>query len=112
MEILKRSETLKNYSIFMGKIHEYKERLGIEESVEVAVKYCIENNILKDFLKKHGSEVYNMLFEEISVEEIVAVRCEEAREEGREEERDKIMTMLSQGLSVEEIRQQLMTVPA
>ena len=83
-EILKRSKNLNEYSLLMGKINEYNEKLPIEESVTNAVKYCIEHGILKEFLKKHGSEVVNMLFEELSLEEIVAIRSEEAAEEARE----------------------------
>ena len=35
----------------------------------------IEHDVLRQFLKEHASEVINMLTDEISVEEIVAVRC-------------------------------------
>ena len=62
----------------MGKISEYKEKLSLDESVETAIKYCIEHNILKDFLMKHASEVVNMLFEEMSIEEIAAAATRKA----------------------------------
>jgi len=55
-EILKRSKTLDAYSFFIKKVNDNKEQFSLEESVKNAVKYCIENNILKEFLKKHGSE--------------------------------------------------------
>jgi predicted transposase YdaD len=84
-QILQRSENLNGYSFFIGKVNEYKEYLTLEESVRSAVKYCIEHGILKDFLEKHGSEVVNMLFDDISVEEIAEIRAEEAREEGFEQ---------------------------
>ena len=43
-----------------------------------------------------------MLFEEMSIDEIVAVRCEEARDEGREDERLIIAgNMLSEGIPPE-----------
>ena len=61
----------------MGKINEYKEYLSIEEAVKSAVKYCIEHDVLKEFLLKNASEVANMLFDEMSTEEIAAVRYEE-----------------------------------
>jgi len=88
-EILKRCETLENYSIFIGKINEYNEKLTLEESVKDAVKYCIEHDILKEFLKKHSSEVINMLYEDLTFEEIIDIRVQEeldiAREKSREE---------------------------
>jgi len=110
-EMLKRSTYLNDYSLFIGKVNENKEYLSLDESVRFAVKYCIENNILKEFLEKHGSEVINMLFDDISVEEIAEIRAEEAREEGlekgREEERRYFLNLLDQGLSIEEIKQHL-----
>ena len=84
-EILNKSKHLNDYSIFIAKIKEYNDKQSLEESVTNAVKYCVKCNILKEFLTEHGSEVLNMLFDDISIEEIVAVRCEEAREEGLEQ---------------------------
>jgi hypothetical protein len=56
-EILKRCETLDEYSIFIGKIREHQIRgFSLEESVKDAIKYCIENNILKRFLVENNSE--------------------------------------------------------
>jgi len=90
-EILGRSKNLTGYSILIGKINEYSENLPIEEAVTNAVKYCLEYGILTEFLKRHGSEVVNMLFEEITIEEIAEIRAREAAEEARTEG-------LSQGL--------------
>jgi hypothetical protein len=56
-EILKKCETLDSYSIFMGKIREYKKKKkSLEKAVKNAIEYCIEKNILKDFLEAHSSE--------------------------------------------------------
>jgi len=111
LQMLKRSENLNGYSFFIAKVNEYKEYLTLEESVRNAVKYCIEHGILKDFLVKHGTEVINMLFDDISVEEIAEIRADEAREEGIEigveRERQHLIELLDQGLSVEEIKQRL-----
>ena len=74
-----------SYSFFMGKIAEYKEKMTIEEAVEAAVRYCIENDILRKFLKEQGAEITNMLFDEMTIDEIAAVRSQEAYEDGREE---------------------------
>ena len=81
-EMLKRSENLNGYSIFIGKVNEFKEYLTLDESVTNAVKYCIERNVLRGFLEEHGSEVVNMLFDDISIEEIAAIRYTEGREDG------------------------------
>jgi len=119
-EMLKKCETLESYSFFMGKIKEFNTYLSLEESIKNAVKYCIERNILREFLEKHGSEVINMLTDELTIEEIVEVRAREAEEEGwdrghekglekglkegREEERNYFLSLLDQGFSTEEIK--------
>ena len=117
-EIFAKSKTLDSYSIFMAKINEYKKELSLEESVKTAIKYCIENDILKRFLREHGAEVINMLTDNLTVEEIVAVRSEEAweegrtegrtegREEGREEEKISIArNLLAKGSSPEFVQE-------
>jgi len=81
-EILKKSITLDSYSHLISKIWEYRNSgLILEEALELAIKYCVENNILRDFLKKHGSEVYSMLYDEYRIEDEIAVIKEEVREE-------------------------------
>jgi len=56
----------------------------LEKSFRSAINYCIKNNILKDFLKKHSSEVINMLYGEYDPEVEMRVVREEALEEGIE----------------------------
>jgi hypothetical protein len=104
-QILEKSITLSGYSFFIEKIREINKYLPLEESVREAVKYCIDADILKQFLTQHGSEVINMLFEELTVEEIIDFKVEEAREEALEEGREEVLNLLAQGLTVEEIKQ-------
>jgi len=87
-EILKKSETLDGYSIFIGKIREYqKKQNSLEKAAKSAINYCIKNNILREYLEANSSEVLNMLFGEWNQEEAIEVAREEAREEGIEEEK-------------------------
>jgi len=66
-----------------------------------ALKYCIDNDILKTFLEKHGSEVFNMLLTEWNTEEAKVVW----REEGREEKGMEIArNALAEGFSVETVQ--------
>jgi len=58
----------------------------VQPSFKKAVLYCIENNILKEFLESNASEIFNMLTDDITIEEIAEIRAEEAREEGIEEQ--------------------------
>ena len=70
--------------------------------MKAAIEYCIDNDILKDFLKRYGSEVVNMLFTEISTEKYGEIRYNEGREDEREK-RDKEIAKnaLAKGLTLE-----------
>ena len=83
-EILEKSRTLDGYSVFVDKVREYATSLSLEEAMKEAVKYCMENNVLKTFLETHSSEVFNMLLE-WNMEEAREAWIEKGREEGREE---------------------------
>jgi len=101
LEILQKCETLKNYSFFINKIREYlKTELTLDKSIEYAVKYCIDNNILKEFLKEHGSQVTSLLFYEYDYDTHMSV----VREEGSEEKAEQVArNALAEGLPVEVI---------
>jgi len=84
--IVKRCRTLAGYSAFVGKVQEYeREKLGREEAIKRAVKYCLEHDILKEFLTENATEVMNMLTTEWNWDDALAVRYEEGREKEREE---------------------------
>jgi predicted transposase/invertase (TIGR01784 family) len=107
-EILERSPTLDGYSIFIDKVRELQKNadLPLEEAVKNAIKYCTENNKLRDFFKKNSSEVFNMLTE-WNQEEYVEVAREEAREEGIAQGFEKGMeqaarNFLAMGITIDE----------
>ncbi|MCL2801174.1 MAG: Rpn family recombination-promoting nuclease/putative transposase [Treponema sp.] len=85
-EMLKKSEVLDGYSILTGKIWEYRSsKKSLEESIELAVEYCLGKGILVDFIKKHSSEIHSMLYGEYRIEDEIAVVKRETREETWEE---------------------------
>ena len=103
-EMLKKCETLDNYSIFIDKIRKnQKTGLKLEEAVNNAIEYCIKNNILKEYLEAHGAEAFNMIFSEWNWDDALEV----AREEGSEDTRQYVLEMINQGLTIEEIKQRL-----
>jgi hypothetical protein len=81
MEILEKSRNLGDYSIFVDRMREYALTLPLDEAMRKAVKYCIDNNILKIFLETHSTEVINMLLTEWNLEEAKVAWYEEGREE-------------------------------
>jgi predicted transposase/invertase (TIGR01784 family) len=91
-EILRKSETLDGYSIFIDKIREYqKKKNSLEKAAKSAINYCIKNNILKDYLEAHASEVLNMLLGEWNQDEAIEVAREEGEEIGMEKGIEKGM---------------------
>jgi len=59
--------------------------LDLTDAATKAVKECIEEGILAEYLKSHSSEVVNMLTTEWDIERAKIIWEQEAREEGREE---------------------------
>jgi hypothetical protein len=101
-------DSLYGYSFFINKIREYQAQgLTLEELITPVIEYCIKNNILKDYLEAHASEVINMIFGEYDREMDIAVNRREAMEEGREEGHKEVLKLFEQGLSVDEVKERL-----
>jgi len=77
-EMASRSPVLSGYEEFIAEI---KSNLGssmnLAEAIKVAIKTCLNKNILVDFLREHGSEVENMIFGEWNWNDALAVEKEE-----------------------------------
>ncbi|GHV42815.1 hypothetical protein AGMMS49546_22700 [Spirochaetia bacterium] len=107
--IAQKCQKLDWYSTFVAKVREYQketgyDKTGITEAVKKAVRYCIDNNIMKDFLKLHSAEVINMLVTEWNWDTAQKVWKEEGREEGREEKAlETAKNLLGMGLSPEQV---------
>ena len=63
--LLDQCEVLRAYSLYNDKFKEYTRREGITktEAANMAIEYCIQNNILADFFKIRRSEVVGMILE-------------------------------------------------
>jgi len=83
-QIINKSEILGEYSLFNEIVDSYKRKKSLEEPIKNAIEYCIEHNILRDFLIKHASEVINMLMGEWNLDDAMEVWREEAIETGME----------------------------
>ena len=96
-EIAERCRKLSEYSAFIAKARYFEKELNDREAgMKAAIKYCLEHDILKEFLEDNASEVFNMLITEWNTEVAKEVWREEALEEGREEERERSLVMLEQ----------------
>jgi predicted transposase/invertase (TIGR01784 family) len=105
--IVRKCKTLAGYSAFVAKVREEeKGSADKSEAMKRAVRYCRENDILKEFLEKNGTEVMNMLLTEWNMDDALEVRFEEGMEEGMEkgrgEGREEVArNALAKGASVE-----------
>ena len=82
-EILKRSKTLREYSLFISYVNENLDKgMDLEDAVAVAVKRAKKEDILVDFLNKYAVEVEGML-KGITVEEYGEVMKREGFDDGK-----------------------------
>ena len=88
-ELLEKCRPLKEYMIFINKVREYSDDKGVDikTAITKAIDYCIEENIMREFLIKHKAEVFSVCITEFDEKIYEAELREEAREEGREEGR-------------------------
>ena len=93
-ELLEKCRPLKEYMIFINKVREYSDDKGVDIKTAItnAIDYCIEENIMREFLIKHKAEVFSVCITEFD-EKIYEA---ELKQEVREEEREKnILTTIS-----------------
>ena len=82
-EILKRSKTLREYSLFISYVNENLDKgMDLEDAVAAAVKRAKRAGILADFLNKYATEVEGML-KGITVEEYGEVMKREGFDDGK-----------------------------
>lgn len=86
--LMEKCRILEEYSRFVAVIRDW---LAVEKDIQTAlnkaVDYCIENDILKEFLLKSRAEVLGMLLEEFDAEKYERTIRGEGREEGLKEGR-------------------------
>jgi DNA-binding transcriptional regulator of glucitol operon len=100
-KIVRGSKVLAGYRAFIGKVREYEQERGDREAaLKLAIAYCREHDILREFLELHASEVMNMLTTEWNWDDAKEVWYNEGREEGLEKGREEIAkAALAKGMS-------------
>ena len=88
-ELLDSCDPLKGYSILIDRIRTNSLTMPLDEGVDEAVKWCIENGILVDVLEEERSAVMLEMLTEFDEKTYEEGLREEAREEGREEGREQ-----------------------
>ena len=87
--IMDSCHVLYEYAVFVAKIKRYRDSMELKEAIDLAVRECIEENILRDFLEQHRREVCDMCLTEFDEKKYEDVLRAEGREEGLAEGLEK-----------------------
>ena len=77
-ELLEACKPLQEYTLFVEAVRRHI-RLDAENGFKNAIKECIQNDILKNYLERKSREVMNMLIAEYDYDTDIAVQREEER---------------------------------
>ena len=80
-EILHTCKPLEEYTLFVDTVRKHT-KLDSENGFRNAIKECIQNDILREYLQRKSKEVMNMLIAEYDYDVDIAVQREEALQEG------------------------------
>ena len=75
--VLKRCKPLQEYTVFVETVRRHI-RLDGENGFKNAIKECIQNDILREYLERKSREVMNMLIAEYDYDTDIAVQREES----------------------------------
>ena len=82
-----RTYKLREYAIYTDKIRQYTEEMSLEEAVDRAIRECIHEDILREFLENHRMEARAMSIFEYDQEKHMRQEREAAWKAGMEEGR-------------------------
>lgn len=84
--VIQRCKSLAEYALFVYCVREERKKgKELGEAITIAIRQCIQNDIMREFLIQKGSEVENMLYGEWNMDEALEIGKEEARKEGIKE---------------------------
>lgn len=105
--LLSKCRYLREYSILVGKVKEgLHSGLTRKEAISRAVKYCLDNGLMKGYLEKKSQEVFNMLTLQWEQEKAIRASYEDGRDDGISEGIEKVaLKMIQLGKPLEDIIQ-------
>lgn len=105
-ELLQSCKTLADYAEYTACIRKYAEEMDTEDAVECAIAECIQEGILEEFLRKNRAEAKRMSIYEYDQARHIRQEREDARNEGRQEEKRSVAARLAEmGMTAEQIAQ-------
>ena len=105
--LLSKCRYLREYSILVGKVKEgLRSGLTRKEAISRAVKYCLDNGLMKGYLEEKSQEVFNMLALQWEQEKAIRASYEDGRDDGISEGVEKVaLKMIRLGKPLEDILQ-------
>lgn len=88
-KLKKNCPSLLEYMLYVDKVRTYQKEMPLQEAVEVAIKECIREGVLVEFLEKNRKEVSEMTIFEYDEEAHMRMIREESYEDGLEEGTEK-----------------------
>ena len=103
-ELMSDCKTLRDYMTYVDKVRTYKKKYRLEEAVERAIRECIDNDVLADFLRANQSEAKHMSIYEYDEEKHMKQEREEYWQKGREDglregKQEKLMEQIQRKLA-------------
>ena len=84
--LLSKCPYLRDYSTLVGEVKDgLAKGLSLRNAIIHAVKFCLANGIMGDYLVEHSEEVFDMLALEWNLDDALQARFDEGRDEGIEE---------------------------
>ena len=105
--LLAKCQYLRNYSTLVGKVKEgIRAGLTRKEAISCAVKFCLDNGLMKGYLEENSKEVFNMLALQWEQDKAIRASYEDGRDDGISEGIEKVaLKMIRLGKSFEDICQ-------
>lgn len=105
--LLKKCRYLREYSTLVGKVKEgIRAGLTRKEAISRAVKFCIDNGIMGNYLVEKSKEVFNMLALQWEQDKAIRASYEDGRDDGISEGIESVaLNLLNMGLTVEKIQE-------
>ena len=115
--LLERCRPLYEYSWLIQRIRDYIEAgMNRDEAINLAIKDCLREGIMVDFVREHGTEAVNMIFTQFNMDDALKYNYEEGVEDGVEIGKEigelrklvnQVFKKLAKGKGQEEIAEEL-----
>lgn len=80
-ELTEHCKYLKDYTIFVGKVKDYKKEYNdLSVAIDKSIRECVKENIMADILTKHRAEVAEMIFKEFDEAEYLRLQQKKQNE--------------------------------